>query len=182
MGLLPRAELVGRLLFVPLVQAQELLSWTCHVGPIPFLPCTEEAGKRAMGHGWKRAVSMMVLDPSPLPEMALQPSLGTAALACADMEQKPWGLAALQPAARGSKITVCCHSPRRDVDAWLGCRNSGEAGLLLHVCLSVCSEGVAGSMVSGTAQPCSEAAAGVCQGSRAVDTSRRARASALTQP
>lgn len=68
-------------------------------------------------------------------------------------EQKPWGLAALQPAAPGSEITVCCHSPRRDIDACLGWRSSREAGLLFHVCLSVCSEGVAGSAVSrhGTA-------------------------------
>lgn len=127
-----------------------------------------EDGEGSNGMWMEGTASMLPLDPSPPAEMALKLTLAFAALACRDVEQKPWGLALLQPAARGQRA-VCCHSPRCDIDACLGWRSRGSWAAspcpCLCVCLSVCHlRGAAGSAVSWH----SEAVAGLCWGSPAM--------------
>lgn len=81
-------------------------------------------------------VSMLPLDPSPPAEMALKLTLAFAVLACRDMEQKPWGLAVLQPAAQGQReLSAVTALPGTLMRVWAG-RAEG-AGLLLHVPASV---------------------------------------------
>lgn len=95
-------------------------------------------------------VSMLPLDPSPPAEMALKLTLAFAVLACRDVEQKPWGLALLQPAAQGQReLSAVTALPVTLMRVWaaeqkeLGC---SSLSLPLSVCLSVCLlPGAAGS-------------------------------------
>lgn len=77
------------------------LSHVCiHTGQL----CPWEDGEGSSGiMDMERTLSMLPLDLSPAAEMALKLTLIFAVLACRDVEQKPWGLAVLQPAAQGQR-------------------------------------------------------------------------------
>lgn len=140
-----------------------------------------EDGEGSNGMWMEGTVSMLPLDLSPPAEMALKLTLAFAALACRDVEQKPWGLALLQPAARGqrelSAVTALAVTLMR---VWAG--GAEGAGLRLHVpasvsaCLSATSEGLLAVQCPGTARRWQGCAGGAlrwpCAGT----------ASALTQP
>ena len=187
-GSQPRAALMGHFTWCDWYKLR-----SCCPGLAMFVPCPKDAGERAMGRGWERAASMLPLEQRPPRETALKLSL---AVAVRMWRQKPWGLAGLQPAARGSEITACRRSPRRDIDACPGWRSSGEARLLLRdsastpaclclpVCLSVPPRGPWQHGVPARRSPAARQwlgfARAVMQWPRGHE--QRGRPSALTQP
>lgn len=92
------------LLFVQLVQAQELLSWTCSACPISVFRqdgCSLRGHSRASGGMYMGGGSVdLPLDPSPAAEMGLKLSLAVT-LGCVDVETRALGLALPQPVAWG---------------------------------------------------------------------------------
>lgn len=114
-----------------------------------------EDGEGSNGMDMEGTLSMLPLDSSPPAEVALKLTLVFAVLACRNVEQKPWGLALLQPAAQGQReLSAVTALPVTLMRVWAS-RAEG-AGLLLRVpasvsaCLSASSEGLLAAQCPGS--------------------------------